>query len=71
MQKIMIIEDEVALAQELAILLKQAGYEAYVVKDFIHPLSEIESYLPDLLLLDIQLPGINWHQLLQEIRKTY
>ena len=71
MQKIMIIEDEVALAQELAILLKQAGYETYVVKDFIHPLSEIESYLPDLLLLDIQLPGINGHQLLQEIRKTY
>lgn len=51
--------------------MKQAGYEAYVVKDFIHPLSEIESYLPDLLLLDIQLPGLNGHQLLQEIRKTY
>lgn len=42
-----------------------------MVKDFIHPLSEIESYLPDLLLLDIQLPGLNGHQLLQEIRKTY
>lgn len=71
MQKIMIIEDEVALAQELAILLKQAGYEAYMVKDLINPLPEIESYLPDLLLLDIQLPGINGHQLLQEIRKNY
>lgn len=71
MQKIMIIEDEAALAQELALLLTRAGYQAYIVQDFVHPLLEIESQLPDLLLLDIQLPGVNGHQLLQEIRKKY
>ncbi|EOT44884.1 response regulator transcription factor [Enterococcus columbae] len=71
MQKIMIIEDEFALAQEMAILLSQAGYQPYIVQDVLNPLAEIATHQPDLLLLDIQLPGLNGHQLLQEIRKTY
>lgn len=69
MQTILIIEDDVSIANELKELLNNAGYNAKTVEDFQNVLVEIKKDIPDLILLDINLPKINGEVLLQKIRK--
>lgn len=67
--KIMIIEDDLQIANELKSLLINNGYEAYILNDFSNPLEEIFDVVPDLILLDINIPYMNGEVLLQNIRK--
>lgn len=69
MKKIMIIEDETSISQELKELLEKSGYEAAILKDFQEPIQEIVTCSPDLILLDINIPYINGETLLQRLRK--
>lgn len=70
MKKIMIIEDETTLREELSVLLQNAGYEAAAVTDY-HDISEqMKATECDLILLDINLPNVNGEMLLQEFRKV-
>jgi DNA-binding response OmpR family regulator len=55
--KIMIAEDDLFLARELQTVLADAGYSVAVLTDFVRPTDEILSYQPDLLILDLNLPG--------------
>ncbi len=68
--KILIVEDEATIREELVALLKNHGYETLAVTDFKDVQSQVFKEAPDLLLLDIQLPGLNGETLLKEIRRT-
>ena len=57
MQKIMIIEDEPSVREELAILLNNEGYQALVINDFVNIPEQAADSGPDLILLDLGLPG--------------
>ncbi|MCR5822860.1 MAG: response regulator transcription factor [Lachnospiraceae bacterium] len=70
MNKILIIEDDKTLSEELSILLNNAGYTAEKVTDFGNVSSLLKSSGADLILMDINLPGENGEALLQEFRKT-
>ncbi len=67
--KILIIEDDTTLKEELKLLLTNAGYNAETLKNFKNAVEEIKQNNPDLILLDINIPYINGELLLQEIRK--
>lgn len=69
MKKILIIEDDTAIRQELSELLENAGYEAAVMKNFTNAKNTILEAGADLILLDINIPGLNGELLLREIRK--
>ena len=69
MKKILIIEDDQSLCLELATLLENSGYQPFILKEFHNAKEEIFKLLPDLILLDINIPYINGELLLQEIRK--
>lgn len=69
MKKILIVEDDRAICEELKILLETAGYTADVLEDFEHSEAEILDSKADLVLLDINIPGLNGEMLLQRIRK--
>ena len=70
MKRIMIIEDETALRDELSVLLKNAGYEPVAVTDYSNVSEQMKSANSDLILLDINLPNVNGETLLQDFRKS-
>lgn len=67
-QKILIIEDEELIRNELGTLLSNAGYSVDYVIDFNHPLNCIKSISPDLILLDVNLPEQDGFSLCTSIR---
>lgn len=69
MKKILIVEDDKTICLELQELLKNAGYSAVSLMKFENVLFQIREENPDLILLDINLPGMNGEFLLHEIRK--
>lgn len=70
MKRIMIIEDETTLRDELSVLLKNAGYEPIAVTDYSNVAEQMKSAYSDLILLDINLPNVNGETLLQDFRKS-
>lgn len=69
MQKILIIEDDEKLRCELEIFLKNNGYQAECLKTFDNIVHNILEINPNLILLDINLPGIDGEYICKEIRK--
>lgn len=69
MKKILMIEDDKVISNELYSLLKKSLYEPIILKDFANAKNEILSYEPDLILLDINIPYISGEALLKELRK--
>lgn len=70
MAKVLIIEDEKSINVELSILLQNAGYSTEVIDDFEDMDSQIKTIKPDLILLDIGLPGQDGYRICMELRKT-
>jgi DNA-binding response OmpR family regulator len=56
---IMVVEDEPNLAEVVSLYLHRAGYQVQVISDGEQALQALEQQLPDLLILDIMLPGID------------
>ena len=69
MKKILIVEDDTSISEELKNLLDNAGYNGVILKDFENSYEEIKRENPDLILLDINIPKLNGEMLLQKIRK--
>lgn len=69
MQKILIVEDDEKLRNELQIFLRNNGYEADVLKEFNNTIQDILEIKPDLILLDINLPNADGQYICKEIRK--
>ena len=68
MTAILLVEDEAALSEPLAYLLKREGYEVTVAEDGPTALAEFDRGGADLVLLDLMLPGIPGTEVCREIR---
>ncbi len=69
MQKILIIEDDEIIKEELSTLLKNNNYVVEILEDFKNAIEKIKEISPNLILLDISIPYINGKSLLKELRK--
>ncbi len=70
MKKILIVEDDLALSEELKIMLENNGFEACALSSFGRIKEDILQNAPDLVLLDIMLPGTSGQAVLKELRKV-
>lgn len=67
--KVLIVDDEVNIVISLEFVMEQAGYEVAVARTGEDALERLASFNPDVVLLDVMLPGINGFDILQHIRQ--
>ena len=67
-QKILIVDDDVNIAELISLYLTKECYDTRMVHDGEEALSVYEQYQPNLILLDLMLPGIDGYQVCREIR---
>lgn len=67
--RILLVEDDYALAHVLSEDLRQSGYEVACVANGSSALEQLEQFRPDLVLLDVVLPGTNGFELCGLIRR--
>ncbi|GAA0607408.1 response regulator transcription factor [Virgibacillus siamensis] len=68
MQKIMIVEDDPKIAEHLQAHINKYGYHVAKVTDFDHVMDDFHRELPDLILLDINLPRYDGYYWCRQIR---
>lgn len=69
MEHILIVEDEVDIANLVSFNLERAGYKVGIVHDGREGLERILKDQPDLVVLDLMLPGMDGYQVLKEMQR--
>ena len=67
--KILIVDDDTNICELLRLYIEKEGFTAELAQDGENALKKFESFAPDLVLLDIMLPGLDGWQVCREIRK--
>jgi DNA-binding response OmpR family regulator len=67
--RVLIVDDEANIVISLEFLMEQAGYAVAIARNGDEALEKIESFRPDLVLLDVMLPGVNGFDILQRVRQ--
>ena len=68
--RILVVDDDVALAEMISIVLRGEGFTPFQAFDGAEALSTLEQTQPDLILLDVMLPGLDGIEVCGKIRET-
>lgn len=68
--KILVVDDDPAINEMLTIVLEAEGFDTSSVQDGAEAVDAFHTYDPDLILLDLMLPGVNGIDICREIRHT-
>ncbi len=69
-QKILIVDDDVNIAGLISLYLTKECFDTLMVHDGEEAILKFASYQPNLILLDLMLPGIDGYEVCREIRRT-
>lgn len=68
-KKILIADDEPNIVTSLEYLMKKSGYEVKIARNGDEALALVESFLPDVVLLDVMMPRKSGYEVCQKIRE--
>jgi len=68
-QKIMVVDDETRIRDLLRVILESRGFEVVEAKDGIDAVNQAKEKMPDLIILDIMMPGLNGFESCKKIRE--
>jgi two-component system nitrogen regulation response regulator NtrX len=69
--KILVVDDEVSIRKSLSEILEDEGHDVLVASDGAHALQTMAQELPDAVLLDIWMPGMDGLEVLKEAKKRF
>ena len=69
MAKIMVVDDEPELREMLNLMFKKEGFETKMAEDGSDFLNKLDNFNPDLVALDLTMPGIEIHEIFTKLRQ--
>jgi CheY-like chemotaxis protein len=66
--RVLVVDDDRDACETIALVLQQAGYAVHAVRDGAEALKVVAAHHPDLVLTDLQMPGMNGLDLIRRIR---
>jgi DNA-binding response OmpR family regulator len=70
MKSILIVDDEVDIANSIQYVLKQEGYTILLAHDGLQAMQVFENQHPDLIILDVMMPGIDGYEVCRRVRSN-
>ena len=67
-KSILVIEDEPSIAEVVSLYLRRAGYQVQTLGDGQAALEALERHIPDLVVMDLMLPGLDGYSLTRWLR---
>ncbi len=68
-RKILVVDDEAVLVETIAYNLEQSGYQVVTANDGVSALEAVHLEIPDLIVLDVMLPGLDGLEVCRQIRR--
>jgi PAS domain S-box-containing protein len=68
-RRVLVVDDNVDAAKSIAMILKLSGYDVHCVHDGPTALEAAQAYRPDVVVLDIGLPGMSGYEVAQRLRE--
>ena len=69
-EKILVVDDEKSICDVLELVLSREGYEVFSANNGEEALKKLNVVLPDLIILDIIMPGIDGYEVCKRIREN-
>ena len=69
-QKILVVDDDVNIAELISLYLTKEMYRTETASDGVEALEKVKSFNPDLIILDLMLPGKDGYEVCREVRQT-
>ena len=70
MKKILVVDDEANIREPYRVELAEEGYDVELAENGLEALRKLEAFRPDLVTLDVKMPGIDGIEVLRRIRQV-